>query len=230
MSDVSDNRRPGSSSLGPRATLLGRGRGLSLPPSPGALNPAASVAGMAGGGEGPHIRALHERKESPILDVCADTLTTPKLNARSTFRVRLKASTLRLSRVVRAAPGARAPPRLPARGTHAGHRAALHSVSALPRGDGRPDRFRPQNGQPMRVAHGQGQRHGQRRRETCPSASAKRRAKPSLVLFCLWSAVPERGDTTTHNRGAGPGRTRDPMPPLNVVPVCLRGYPVIYGR
>lgn len=184
--------------------------------------------GMAGGGRVPIFALGTNEKRRAILNVCADTLTTP--NVERPFKVPSQAQSVdhaTLALRARRARGSDASAPASPRGTHAGHRAALRSVSALPRGGGRPDRFRPQNGQLVCVAHGHGIEAGQgagKRARVCLPSGAR-----NLRPFCLACGRPCLRGATPRLTIVCPGRARDPMPPFDDVAACP-ARPVVYGR
>lgn len=133
-----------------------------------------------------------------------------------------------LARDASSTPGHGQPPRLPLKRHATGHRAALRSVSALPRvGYRSPGSLSAAERPPMCVAHagraGQRQTRGSEPGHVCLAAR-----ESSVVLFRVWSAVPERVDTTTQHRVGGRAAPCTPVPPRNDVPVPA-GVRHIYG-
>lgn len=129
---MSKDRRMGPWSSLPAcgATRAGAGsRGsVHVAASPWRARPGLSTLRrvLARWGKSPVMCALHERKRLAILNVCADALTTSKVERSFNLPSRAQGvDPANLARRARRARGLGAPGRLPARGTHVGHRATL---------------------------------------------------------------------------------------------------------
>ena len=194
--DVSDNRRPGSSSLAHGRRYPG-GCGLSR------LRPCGRVSlARPPGAFNPHSCALHERKAETDPQRQAGDIACPEPEPLCLGRLFSLPHAQSVALAREAAPAeAWQPPRLLAREARRKPQGSPVRPLGSAEGSWSPGSLSASKRARCVVLARHGAEAGASSRYVCRAARGI-----AVVLFCVWSAVPERGDTTTHNRVARPGQ------------------------